>query len=371
MVDSESAGRKSGQGSSTSLQPDVPPPVPVGPDGLTSLVLRTSARNASITTRGGSGGGVSYTGYDRGMALLLSAASAWAYSETEQTLCQMLKTSFGISDAECTAFDVKNGALLVDTQAFLVQGTLPDREGGSAGRPLSILIFRGTEFGGVSLTDIYTDIVTETVPYPDTVGSMVHAGFLRGFKYAWPEIVGHLGGRGKSKNEIGELYITGHSLGGALAVFAACELFDNGLKQLTKDLREELQHAFRGLYTFGQPMVGDQAFADHFQEIFGAMTFRHVYQYDLVPRFPPRTAGSFRHFGREMFGTRNSAWEERKFTARQVLAATVAFPIGILAFVLRQLPAGRKLSLPVSLDDHIPQNYVDCSKLENAATTFP
>jgi hypothetical protein len=45
--------------------------------------------------------------------------------------------------------------------------------------------------------------------------------------------------------------------------------------------------------------------------------------------------------------------------------------VAVLAFVLRQLPAGRRLSLPVSLSDHMPQNYVDCSKLANAITTYP
>ncbi|GGL65517.1 hypothetical protein GCM10010129_06360 [Streptomyces fumigatiscleroticus] len=249
-----------------------------------------------------------------------------------------------------------------------MQGTLRGQARGSARNRLGILVFRGTEFGGVTTTDIYTDVNTELVPYPDTVGSSVHAGFLRSFKYLWPDIVDELA---KPRNAIDHFFVTGHSLGGALAVLAACELFDDSLSLLPQELRTHLRAAFRGLYTFGQPMVGDQAFADHFQERVGGMTFRHVYQYDLVPRFPPRTAGDFAHFGREFFGTRTSPWSERDFPVQQVLAAAVAFPVGILAFLLQQLPAGRKISLPVSLADHMPQNYVDCSKLRNAATTFP
>ncbi|GGL91487.1 hypothetical protein GCM10010129_39020 [Streptomyces fumigatiscleroticus] len=339
-------------------------PAPAAPSRPARRVLRMSTREPAVDQ---GNDGVRYTGYEPDIALLLSAVSAWAYSDLD-TLHNMLRTAFGMEDVRGEAFSVVNVALFVDTQAFFLRGTLPGRTPGDARRRIGILAFRGTEFGGVTLTDIYTDINTETVPYPDTVGASVHAGFLRAFKYAWPDIVDELA---KPAHAVDHLFITGHSMGGALATLATCELVDDSLSLLPRKLRAHLRSAFRGLYTFGQPMVGDQAFADHFQTLVGAMTFRHVYQQDLVPRFPPRTAGEFRHFGREFFGTRTSLWSEQELPVQQVFSATVSFTIGILAFVLRQMPAGRKLSLPVSLADHMPQNYVDCSKLRSAATTFP
>ncbi|MER6687595.1 lipase family protein [Streptomyces minutiscleroticus] len=348
------------------------------PFGPARVLLRTSARSAAAAP---AQGGASYAGYSPGIALLLSAASAWAYSK-RKTLNKVLRTDWNthcldweiesVDDAKGDKFKVANGALLVDTQAFIVRGRIRKPTRGGVEEQFAILVFRGTEFGGVTLTDIYTDINTEAVPYPDAIGSSVHAGFLRSFKYVWPEIATYLEGIQKNpKKRIDHLFVTGHSLGGALAVLATCELLDNGLSMLHDPIRGDLREKFRGCYTFGQPMVGDQAFADHYQKLVGAMTFRHVYQYDLVPRFPPRTAGNFRHFGREFTGTRTSPWREHRLPARQVFAATLAIPIGILAFILRQLPAGQKISLPVSLADHMPQNYVDCSKLRNAATTFP
>ncbi|GAA2286520.1 hypothetical protein GCM10010145_66570 [Streptomyces ruber] len=83
------------------------------------------------------------------------------------------------------------------------------------------------------------------------------------------------------------------------------------------------------LYAFGRPMVGDRAFADRFQALVGALTFRHVYQYGLVPRLPPRTAGDSTDFGTESFGTRTGPWSERALPVQQVLAATLSVPIGI------------------------------------------
>lgn len=340
------------------------PLAPAAPSWPARQILRISPRGVAIAP---GEDGVHYTGYESDAALVLSAASAWAYADSA-ALRTMLEMTCGMDDVVGESFSVRNGALFVDTQAFLVHGTLREPAPGSARDRIGILVFRGTEFGGMTTTDIYTDINTELVPYPDTVGSSVHAGFLRSFKYVWPDVVGRLAEPG---NAIDHLFITGHSLGGALAVLATCELFDDSLSLLPRELGERLRAAFRGLYTFGQPMVGDQPFADHFQGLFGAMTFRHVYQYDLVPRFPPRTAGAFRHFGREFFGTRTGPWTERELPVQQVLAATLAFPIGILAFMLQQLPVGGRISLPVSLADHMPQNYVDCSKLRNAATTFP
>jgi hypothetical protein len=71
-----------------------------------------------------------------------------------------------------------------------------------------------------------------------------------------------------------------------------------------------------------------------------------VYQYDVVPRLPPRTVDRFAHFGREYHGTKRDAWRPRGVAARQVLAATVAVPLATLAFLAEQLLRGRRVPLP-------------------------
>lgn len=70
------------------------------------------------------------------------------------------------------------------------------------------------------------------------------------------------------------LYITGHSLGGALATMAAAALVDNGIR-------------VDGVYTFGQPRVGDRTFVTQLNANTGGRVFRFVNHNDIVPHVPP------------------------------------------------------------------------------------
>jgi hypothetical protein len=76
------------------------------------------------------------------------------------------------------------------------------------------------------------------------------------------------------------IYVTGHSLGGALAdLFAIGSVVDKVAKKAPI------------LYTFGQPRVGNQAYADlHLQLLDG--NFRLVNNRDPVPHIPPMGAPS-------------------------------------------------------------------------------
>jgi hypothetical protein len=71
-------------------------------------------------------------------------------------------------------------------------------------------------------------------------------------------------------------YITGHSLGGALATIAALDLSCNGIVS-----KNQLH-----LYTFGSPRVGDVHFAN---AVMGAVSehWRVVHDRDAVPHIPP------------------------------------------------------------------------------------
>ena len=69
-----------------------------------------------------------------------------------------------------------------------------------------------------------------------------------------------------------ELYVTGHSLGGAVATILSAYLYENGLKPL--------------LYTYGSPRVGNLEFAKYYADKF--THFRHVNGGDWVPAVPGR-----------------------------------------------------------------------------------
>ncbi|WOL08516.1 hypothetical protein Cni_G17269 [Canna indica] len=95
------------------------------------------------------------------------------------------------------------------------------------------------------------------------------------------------------ENKNAEFIVTGHSLGGALAVlFPAILVFHK---------EEELLKKLLGVYTFGQPRVGDQQFV-RFMEAHLCHPvpkyLRMVYCNDLVPRLPyDNKTFLYKHFG--------------------------------------------------------------------------
>jgi hypothetical protein len=90
-------------------------------------------------------------------------------------------------------------------------------------------------------------------------------------------------------NPQARLLVTGHSLGGALAVLYGVMLYYNEEKEITNRLE---------IYTFGQPRVGDQKFANYATRKHKGPYNRVVYCNDIVPRVPfDNKLFQFKHFG--------------------------------------------------------------------------
>ena len=138
-----------------------------------------------------------------------------------------------------------------------------------------VLAFRGTRPD--QLTDWMADFEIEKVSFSDYFPSpdvgMVHEGFCRLLAGSWPEIQAAVS---RYQDNGQPLWITGHSLGGALATLATAAY--------TFAAREPVN----GLYTFGQPRVGDLAFCTQSETHFGDIMFRFVNDEDIVTRVPPR-----------------------------------------------------------------------------------
>lgn len=145
-----------------------------------------------------------------------------------------------------------------DTQAFLAKRVPESPEQGA---PMRILVFRGTE---KNLDDIRTDARANlTTPDGCTAGEKVHAGFHDAFKAVRARIENDL-----AKDPEIPLFITGHSLGGALAVVATRLIASDSLG---------------ACYSFGGPRAGNLELARTIK----TPVYRIVNSADAVPRLPP------------------------------------------------------------------------------------
>lgn len=143
-----------------------------------------------------------------------------------------------------------------ETQGILVQST--------AGPEWAALVFRGTER---KPADVITDLEL-SFPLLGT-GVIVHRGFKKALDAVWADVEKAL-----AKITV-PLFMTGHSLGAALATLAAA------------------RHAPKAVYTFGSPLVGNHAFADTLKNV---PIFRVVDDIDGVTFVPPPQLG-YLHVG--------------------------------------------------------------------------
>lgn len=132
-----------------------------------------------------------------------------------------------------------------------------------------VVAFRGTQIKSIGmLKDLSYGVLVK--PVSASGHGMLHQGFFGSYQRVWldPE----LGARSIVRDLIQEkpqreIWFTGHSLGGVIAVLAAIE-----------------SDCPNPVYTFGCPRFGDREFASRL----GIRHYRLVNRDDIVVRFPPR-----------------------------------------------------------------------------------
>jgi len=209
------------------------------------------------------------------------------------------------------------GFTLVDT--FNVDGTQAFLAHNSK---FAVLAFRGTS----DWKDVQTDLTANKVSAGGSSFGKIrmHTGFFRGYELVSKQIVSKL-------DEVKglPLYITGHSLGGALATVA--------LRFLEK--KEDLKDRIAACYTFGSPRVGN---AD-FEEDIRSPVYRVVNFTDIVTFLPFLTMG-FTHVG----DVRYLSYGSPKLVRRRR-------PLSQRLFLLFQL----FLALVPAIKNHGIQNYIN------------
>lgn len=231
------------------------------------------------------------------IAYALATCSGYAYSNADTVATTMAR--MGLSENHCTEIGLSDDAMFIDSTAYLVQS--------DDGRAV-IVCYRGTS--PLNFIDwlIGADLDPERISLllaPDGMANpayWVHSGFYRNMRATRHKVVKALERalRGESVIEGGDppqhsleaLYLTGHSLGGAMAALMALVLC---VEPAYEDIREKL----RAVYTFGQPMVGSLAVAEFCRKAGFPPLIRYVHDHDVVPHVPPRDSGLFEHFGAE------------------------------------------------------------------------
>jgi triacylglycerol lipase len=203
-------------------------------------------------------------GFSLENAYSLSQASKVVYtncgSGSKPGSLEKIVESWGFDSGRLRCFDAGG------TQAFIVGD---DQK--------IILAFRGTEPD--KLEDWATDFKIRMTSGP---GGDVHRGFARALNFIWGDVEDAVE---ELRDNRQTLWITGHSLGAALATLATASL----------KFREN-PVIVNGLYTFGQPRLGSERFADNFNTVFKSRAFRFVNNNDLVSRVPPSSFG-YSHVG--------------------------------------------------------------------------
>ena len=228
--------------------------------------------------------------YDPGTSLSLAVACELAYEN--KTAVKSMAQSWGFSQVE--SFEKKKSKD-IDTQCYAMSS-----------EDDIVVVFRGSDSAEDWLTNIQT--VKDPGPLNKTDA---HEGFQDALFPAVIAITDFLTTNGVESKR---LWITGHSLGGALCCLYAGMLIENGFEVY-------------GIYTFASPRPGTDDFAQQLNAAVKGPNWRVVNHQDIVPHVPPEPF--FSHPGNRVIlketkrdTSSNSWWSERTGALKRFVELT-------------------------------------------------
>jgi hypothetical protein len=291
---------------------------------------------------------------DDTVAHVMGTCAGYAYANSETVA--MIMARMGLEENRCRMIVQLVDAMFICSTSFLVQ---------SADGSVVVLVYRGTEPANGMNWLIDADVHPDKIAIPFAGGDntyAVHEGFYRNVRATRYEVVtalqDALAGKPvgpKAKGTLAPmeaLYITGHSLGGAMAALMAVML-------VTDPAYAKIAEKLRAVYTFGQPMIGSPELAEacNADPFLGKNVLRYIYRHDVVAHLPPGGAGPFAHFGREYRFEGTWPWNPHAKATGQ-MPSLLGFLISPLAAVTRQVDRLRNVQFKYSLDDHAVSHYV-------------
>lgn len=173
-----------------------------------------------------------------------------------------------------------------------------------------VVVYRGTIER--NLRDWIDDLWAwrATTHFEGCVGCLVHSGFMSTYQASRVAMLAALDSLQQS-HPGARLFVTGHSLGAALASLAAADL-------------RTLNHRVDAVYTMGEPRVGNVAYAKWYGRTFRGRAFRVVHAADVVPHLPPQLYGVFRHAPTEVWYPPTGGTLTSTSTSTSTLAAKTA-----------------------------------------------
>ncbi|MCI5125417.1 MAG: lipase family protein [Candidatus Electrothrix sp. AR5] len=229
------------------------------------------------------------TTFNKANLTYLAHCANIAYKSKEEIRQELNTLGFDV-DGTNFFFENRDKAEGVDTQCFV-----------TGDKDKIIVSFRGSE---AKLTDWLTNKRFIKIKWSkDKTFGRVHRGFHKALKGVWPDVREEILRLRTNKQPI---WLTGHSLGGALAQLAAATL-----------RFQEKQDWVGGVYTFGQPRAGNSDFAKKYNSHLKNVTCRVVNNNDLVARIPTINyshAGQLFYFSSKetLHRDKQMSWWEKK-----------------------------------------------------------